>query len=438
MKSNAEVGQEFRTYGYNDEEFFIAKRAKWNTKKLIGLLLALIFLTAVWLALDQKLLFGEAWISETYDNDEWRTNEGNLHTYGAWDFEAHVWKTEFIMKNFPNYNWNPYWYLGMPLLKYYQSGFYMLNWLVVALTGLSAARSSLLLIIFSHLLATLITFIVCYKVSKRLWVSALCSTFVLSNTFISLRSYGWEPITVIFLFLYPLGLLLFLKEPLRPFRFWLVLVLGLSYISHPLLWFSLCMTMGIYLFSVAVKQKVEKNALPSHYLLQLFGVVICSLLIGALQFLPQITYEQATSGAHMGVKYLPYYQVPPNIISLIDFFFDAGNLKGPGPIIMISFFLLLIFATRHYFMKKAPAKKLHQHELISGLALVLVTMVLFYYMEYYNIFPMNFLRSIQYHRIIPEFVIAGAVLVAAFYNLTYTYKQKVIYYSLLTTFLAAS
>lgn len=429
-----------RSYGYDDAE--LVGKQDFNAWKWVPAALAVLLIAGVWLALNQKLLFGQAWLSETYDNEDWRTNEGNLHTYGAWDLEAHIWKTEYIKENFPNFLWNPYWYLGMPLLKYYQSGFYMMHLLVIKITGMETARAALMMIIISHLLAAYLTFLVCYMVSRRIWVSALCSVFVIANTFITLRSYGWEPITVIFLFLYPLGLLLFFKEPLRPFRFWLVLVLGISYLSHPLLWFSLCMTMGVYLASIAVRKNVTEEAQKSHYMIQFFGAVLCSLLIGAVQFLPQITYDQATSGAHMGVKYLPYYQVPPNIISLKDFFFDAANLKGPGPIIMISFFLLIAFGLAQYTGRKNPKashwKKLQNHELVAGLSLVLGTMVLFYYMELYNIFPMNFLRSIQYHRIIPEFIIAAAVLVAAISNLAYTYKRKVMYYSMLATFVLAS
>src|SRR6185503_5070280 len=108
--------------------------------KVVPLVLSLLFLVACWLFLTQKILLGHPaivnggldlhvndsanWLSETYDNIDWRTNEGNLQTYGAWDLEAHVWKSEFVMKNFPNIFWSPYWYLGMPLFKYYQPGFY--------------------------------------------------------------------------------------------------------------------------------------------------------------------------------------------------------------------------------------------------------------------------------------------------------------------------
>jgi len=453
-----------------------------KTRKTIGIILAILFIVGVWLALDYKLLFGQDWISPTYDNPDWRTNEGNLHTFGAWDFETHVWKTEYLMQNFPNYQWNPYWYLGMPLLKYYQSGFYFLNILVIALSGMTAAKSTLMMIIFGHLLATILTFFVCYKVSRKIFVSALCSSFVLSNTFLSLRSYGWEPITVVFLFLFPLGLYIFFKNPLKPFRFWLILLLGIAYISHPLIWFSLCMTMGLYLLSIALRKKtdnvenansavdenrlkgpdrmkdsdnpnnIEDDILTRHYILQFIGIVILSLLIGALQFIPQLTYQQVTSGAHMGVSYLPFYQVATNIISLKDFFFDAGNLKGPGPVIMIAFFLLLIFTYIHYISRsrnkgskthddtsnKTHDKKLHEDVMITGLTLTLFVMVLFYYMELYNIFPMNILRSIQYHRIIPEFVIIAAILVAALSNVVYTKKQKAIYYSMLIAFVAVS
>lgn len=427
-----------RTYGYEDTELVTA-RPRWGAGRMVALVVALLFILGVWLALNQKLLFGGAWLSETYDNEEWRTNEGNLHTFGAWDLEAHVWKTEYIMENFPNFHWNPYWYLGMPLLKYYQLGFYALHWAVIAITGFSAPRAATLLIIFSHLLAVLLTFLLCYKISRRIWVSALCSTFLLANTFVTLRSYGWEPITVVFLFLYPLGLLLFLKEPLRPFRFWMVIVLGLSYLSHPLLWFSLCMVMGLYLFAIAIRRTTDQDGANRHYIWQYIALVLCSIVLGAVQFVPQATYEQVTSGAHMGVTYLPFYQVPYNIISLKDFFFDAGNLKGPGPIIMIAAFLLAIFAVIEWRTRRSPrGRMIRDHDLITGLTFALFLMVLFYYLELHNIFPMNFLRSIQYHRIIPEFVITAAALVAALSNIAYTYRHKVIYYTMLVTFVAAS
>jgi hypothetical protein len=441
MKNNENEQNPYEKCGYNDPYLVNIKSTKWNIKKTFALILGLCLIVAVWLALDQKILFGNSWLSDTYDNPDWRTNEGNLHTFGAWDLETHIWKTEYILDNFPNFQWNPYWYLGMPLLKYYQSGFYFLNIAFMKIMSIDAARSSILLVILGHLLATFLTFLVCYKVSRRILLSALASLFVLSNTFISLRSYGWEPITVVFLFLYPLGLYLFLKEPLRPFRFWLILVLGIAYICHPLIWFSLCMFMGLYLVSIAIRKNVSKDIETRHYIWGFIGILIISLMIGAFQFIPQLTYKQVTSGAHMGVQYLPFYQVPPNIISLKDFFFDAGNLKGPGPIIMIAFFLLIIFSYLHYFSKNKDSyimKKLHNHELISGLTLVLMFMILFYYMELYNIFPMNILRSIQYHRIIPEFLITAAVLVAALSNITYTYKQKVMYYSMLIAFVAAS
>ena len=424
------------SYGYKDPELVDAPRVYASRYRWLVFILAALFIISMWLALDQKLLFGKDWMSETYDNPDWRTNEGNLHTYGAWDLEEHVWKTEFVMKNFPNFHWNPYWYLGMPLLKYYQMGFYFLHWLVISITGLTAAKAATMLLIFSHLIAVFLTFLLCYKVSKRIWVSALCSTFVLSSTFITLRSYGWEPITVVFLFLFPLGLLLFLREPLRPFRFWLVLVLGVSYISHPLLWFSLCMTMGIYLISIAIRSRHRDTAgTKGKYLWQYFMVVICSIFIGAIQSFPQLTYHQVTSGAHMGLGYLPFYQVPPNIISLRDFFFDAGNLKGPGPIILIASLLLVVFTYMSYRNRIThKLKKSHNHEMIAGLTIVLFMMVLFYYIEFYNIFPMNILRSIQYHRIIPEFIITAAVLVAALSNVMYGFRQKVFYYAMLISF----
>jgi len=417
-----------RSYGYNDQHIVSNKPGRQK----VAIAFAVLFLAGMWLALDYKLLFGADWISPTYDNPDWRTNEGELHTFGAWDIETHIWKTEYIMENFPNFHWNPYWYLGMPLLKYYQVGFYAVHALFIMLTGMSAAKSATMLVIFGHLLATLLTFFLCLKVSNRVWVSALSSSFLLANTFMSLRSYGWEPISVVFMFLYPLGLLLFLKEPLRPMRFWMVIVLGISYLAHPLIWFSLLMFMGIYLFSIAIRTDQAENARNSGYMWQYFSAAILSMLVGAVQFLPQMSYVQATSGAHMGVKYLPFYQVPFNIINLWDFFFDAGNLKGPGPVIMIAALFLVVYGlgkTRTRLMK---------NELIVGLSLTLFLMVLFYYIELYNVFPMNLLRSIQYHRIIPEFVITAAVLIAAMSNIVTTARLKAFNYAMLIGFVAAS
>lgn len=428
-----------KPYGYKDEALH-DNRPKWHFGRWLALILALAFICTVWFALNQKLLFGDEWMSQTYDHEGWKTNEGDQHTFGAWDLEAHIWKTEFILKYWPNFNWNPYWYLGMPLLKYYQSGFYVMHALVYFVTGASLAKSATLLIISSHLLATLMTFLLCYKVSRRIWVSALCSIFTLANTFITLRSYGWEPITVVFLWLFPLGLLVFLRDPLRPFRFWMLVVMVLAYLSHPLLFFSLCMTMGLYLFSIAIKKTHRhKEAGKINYIWHYFGLVFASILVGAVQFFPQGSYHQVTSGAHMGVKYLPFYQVPFNIITLKDFLFDAGNLKGPGPIIMIAFFLIIIFMLLEW-LRREPIKglSLRQNEMIWGLTFVLVMMIIFYYIEAYNIFPMNYLRSIQYHRIIPEFVTVAAVLVAALSNVAHTFRRKALYYTMLITFVLAS
>lgn len=432
-----------RKYGYNDDALVTSPKRS-NAATIIGFAVALLFITGVWLALDQKLLFGGEWMSETYDNPDWKTNEGNLHTYGAWDLETHIWKTEYILKNFPNFNWNPYWYLGMPLFKYYQPGFYVLHALTILATGLTPAKSALMLIIFGHLLATVLTFVLCYKISRRIWASALSATFVLSNTFLSLRSYGWEPITVIFLFLYPLGLLLFLKDPLRPFRLSLLVTMVVAYLAHPLLFFSLCMFMGLYLFAIAIRKDTVRDAQHKHYIWQYFALVGCCFLIGAVQFIPQMSYVQATSGAHMGIKYLPFYQVPPNIITLKDFFFDAGNLKGPGPIIMIGFFLLAFFAISElrnktpYYGRTVHRLGIKNHHIICGLTLALFMMVLFYYLEGWNIFPMNLLRSTQYHRIIPEFIITAAALVAALSTVAHSFKQKTVYYTMLIAFVMAS
>ncbi len=425
-----------RNYGSKDTQLVPKANEKIRVEHMLGILAALLFIFLVWFALDQKLLFGEDWISQTYDNTEWRTNEGNLPTYGAWDLETHIWKTQFIMENFPNYGWNPYWYLGMPLLEYYQPTFYFVHILVIMLTGLSIAKSALYLIIFGHLLAVFTTFLVCYQVSKRIFVSALCSIFVLANTFLTLRSYGWEPITVVFLFLYPLGLYFFLRDPIKPFRLTVILTLTASYISHPLIFFSLCMAMGLYLITIALRRNEQIG--HTRYLWHYFAAILVSILVGAVHFIPQMSYVQQTSGAHMGVTYLPYYHVPYNIITLKDFFFDAGNLKGPGPIIMIAGLLFLIYAFIDFKNRKKHTSYLLNHELISGLSVILFMMVLFYYLELYSIFPMNLLRSIQYHRIIPEFVITACILVAAMSNINRTTAQKIIYYSLLVSFVAIS
>src|SRR3989338_5607027 len=418
-----------RSYGYDDKLIVSQKK-----KKALPILLGLIFLTGVWLALDIKLLLGQDWLSPTYDNSAWRTNEGSLQTYGAWDLEAHIWKTEYIRDNFPHFLWNPYWYLGMPLLEYYQPTFYFINWAVSAIFAISAARAALLIIIFGHLLAAMLTFYVCYNVSKNAFVSALSSSFLLSNNFMSLRSYGWEPITVAFLFFYPLGLPYFLKEPLKPFRFSLMLILGLTYISHPLIFFALCMTIGLYLLYIAFLASSGEDSGNIRYIGAFLVLVVCSLIFGGIQFFSQIEYTQVTSGAHMGVKYLPFYQVPFNIISPQDFFFAPGDLKGPGPIVMISFLLIGVFCL----MDVRRKKSIFANELTGAFALVLLTMVMLYYFERYNIFPMNFFRSIQYHRIIPEFIIAASILVASISNLLESSLKKAIYYPLLISFALVS
>lgn len=432
------------SFGYKDKTIVSNKKVK----KIFPFIIAILIIAIVWFGLNQKLLFGGDWISQTYDNDAWKSNEGNLHTYGAWDLETHVWKSQYILDNYPNFNWNPYWYMGTPLLKYYQSGFYILNIAFKLLTGLTMARSALLIIIFAHLLATLMTFLLCYKVSKKPILSALLSLFILSINFMSLRSYGWEPITVVFLFFYPLGLLIFLKEPTKPLRFSLIITLALSYLLHPLIFFSLCMTFGLYLLSIAINEKdlSKKNNRP--YLLNYFILVFISLLLSAVQFLPQLSYNQVTSGAHMGVKYIPFYHVEFNILPLYQFLFDAGNLDGPGFIILVAAVILLSFwliernlkrKNKSLFNKWRENKKtLMSNDLVRGFAFVLAIMVLFYYFERFNIFPMNIFRSVQYHRIIPEFVIAASVLVAAISNTLNTEKKKIFYYATIIAFVIAS
>jgi hypothetical protein len=423
-------------YGYLDN----TQNEKPFQWRIIPLLLALIFIVGCWMVLDQKLLFGDNWLSETYDNINWRTNEGNLQTYGAWDIEAHVWKSEFIMKYWPNVLWNPYWYLGMPLFKYYQAGFYVVHIAVIKLFNMDPGKAANMIVIFGHLLATLMTFFLCLRISRRYWVSALCAFFLLANTFISLRSYGWEPITVVFLFLYPLGLLVFLRQPLRPFRFWMVISLAIAYIMHPLIWFSLCMTIGLYLFSLAISSSHRKDrSIAEHNVMTQYVVlVLCSLLLGGFQSVPQFTYDQATSGAHLGVKYLPFYHVPSNVITMKDFFFDYSNLKGPGPIVMLAMLFLFVFtAVRlhdRYTEKRKPKVTMYENALIRGFALTIFVMVLFYYLETWNVFPMNFIRSVQYHRIIPEFIIASAALIAALSTLVVTRRAKIFYYGTLISF----
>lgn len=427
-------------YGYNDPQIVDQSR-KWTAWRVIGLIVAILFILGLWLALDIKLLTGESWLSPTYDNPDWRTNEGNLHTFGMWDLESHIWKSEYIVENFPHFQWNPYWYLGMPLLKYYQLSFYALHILFSMALGVNLARGAILLIIFAHLAATLLTFLLCYKISRKIWVSALAASFLLSNTFISLRSYGWEPITIVWFFLFPLTLLVFLREPLRPFRLSLILLLGLSYLSHPLIWFSLLMTMGLYLFSIVIRRDEDPIAKNRHYIWHYVGLTFSSILVGAIQFLPQFSYHQATSGAHMGVTYLPFYHVATNVISLKDFLFDAGNLKGPGPVVMIAFFLVILYGIyrwRHRAKSSRNKTNILGDEMILGLLLVLVMMVLFYYLELFNIFPMNVLRSIQYHRIIPEFIVVAAALIATLSNRMTQRGYKITFYAMLIAFVIAS
>ncbi|HIH23591.1 TPA: hypothetical protein HA251_01010, partial [Candidatus Woesearchaeota archaeon] len=440
---------------------------------------------------------------------DWRTNEGNLQTYGAWDLEAHIWKSEFIMENWPHVTWNPYWYLGMPVFKYYQVGFYAAHIAVIKLFGLDPARAANMLIIFGHLAAVLATFLLCLRISRRYLVSALVAFFLLANTFISLRSYGWEPITVVFLALYPIGLLVFLREPLRPMRFWMVITLTASYITHPLIWFSLCMTIGIYLLTLSVSTskstgaggdignnnnvgnsnnasnntRNDRNSISKHHVFTQFCVlVLFSLLLGGFQSVNQFSYQQVTSGAHMGVKYLPLYHVPNNIITVKDFFFDYGNLKGPGPIVMLALIFLIVFTAHRIHERSKRSKEsakirakmqrranlqeqrketsrggaammqdpmeqdlehtgrkstiptLYENAIIRGFAVTLLIMVLFYYFELFDIFPMNIIRSIQYHRIIPEFIIASACLIAAISTQLRSRRLRVFYYISLASF----
>lgn len=412
--------------------------AKNKNKLIVGrkiaIIFAIIFLVLLIFFLDYKLILGKNWISETYDTSSWRTNEGDLKTNGAWDFEAHAWKAGYIVKYFPSYNWNPFWYLGMPLVKYYQNAFYILAGILIFI-GLNAGRAVILLVIAGHAAAVILTFFLCYKATKKTLVSSLCSFFLIASPFITIRSYGWEPISIVFIFLYPLALFIFLKNPLNSFRFWMIIVLAISYLCHPLIFFSTVMTMGLYLLSIALRNsKISPDIKHQKYFLKYFAAVIVAVLIGAVQFLPQLAYSQVTSGAHMGVSYLPMYQVPFNIIPIQNFLFEAGNLKGPGLIIIITMFFSLFFFLKDY--KKT--KRIFNEPVLTGFIFVLFMMILFYYFEYFNIFPMNFFSSVQYHRIIPEFIIAASVVVASFSNILKTRWEKNIYYTVLIAFALGS
>jgi hypothetical protein len=422
--------------GYDDVRAVSNTPARFLTLKVI---LALLFLIGIWFFLNFKIITGEDWISESYDGSAWRTNEGDLQTNGAWDLESHVWKTEYVLKHFPNMHWSPDWYMGMPLFKYYQNAFYVLNVLGVLITGLSAAKIATWLILLGHLFTVLLTFLLCYKMSRRVLIPTLASLFLLSSTFISLRSYGWEPISIVFMFLYPLTLLFFFRQPQRPLRLSVTLLMAITYLSHPLIFFCNAMTMGLYLISLSVRKSSEKSSGERHYIWQFLLMIVLSLLIGSVQFLPQLTYSQVTSGAHMGVSYIPQYHVPYNIITPLDFLFDAGNLKGPSFSVLVALSIAGIFA---FINRKGRldsiTKKISDNRLASGLLFVLAVMIIFYYFELWNIFPMNILRSIQYHRIIPEFIIISALVVSSLSNTANTYAKKAILYTILVAFSLSS
>lgn len=140
----------------------------------------------------------------------------------------------------------------------------------------------------------------------------------------------------------------------------------------------------------------------------------------------------------MGVSYIPFYHVPFNVISPITFFFSAGDLKGPGLIIMVAFSLLIVFGLINRRRELPKKKSLFGNELVAGFIFILAMMVAFYYLELYNIFPMNIFRSIQYHRIIPEFIVAAAVLISALGNTIHNEVQEKLYYGILIVFVLAS
>ncbi len=429
-------------FGYLDENQR-ASKFKW---RIVPLLLCLLFLSGSWFFLTEKIIFGDNYISETYDHVGWRTNEGETPTHGAWDLEAHIWKSEYILEHWPHVLWNPYWYLGMPLFKYYQAGFYVVHVGVIKIFGLHPAYAANMIIIVGLLLAVFATFLLCLRISGRYILSAMLSFFLLSNTFLTLRSFGWEPITVVFLWLFPLSLLVFLRQPLRPFRIWMIVVLTASYLAHPLIWFALCMTLGLYLFVISVSASRARTQGIAHHnvLTQYVALVISSLLLGGFQSAAQFTYSQVTSGAHMGVSYLPFYHVMHNVLPVSEFFFSFGNLRGPGPIVLLAFILLFVLVALAVKRPKSnstadSSTPLVVHYAMSfALSVVLVVMVVFYYFAALNIFPMNILSSVQYHRMIPEFMIISAALIASLYTLARTRAIKILYYGAIVACLLAS
>jgi len=426
-------------YGYLDDNQ--AQRPfRW---KIIPLVLCVLFLCGGWFFLNEKIIFGENWISETYDHVGWRTNEGGTQTHGAWDLEAHIWKSEFVIEHWPHVLWNPYWYLGMPLFKYYQVGFYAVHIAVIQLFDLHPAYAANIIVIVGLLLATLAMFLLCLRISRNYLLSAMLSFFLLANTFLTLRSYGWEPITVVFLWLFPVSLLVFLRQPLRPFRVWMIIALTLSYLAHPLIWFALCMTMGIYLFAILISASRHTGERIEHHspLTQYVVLVLSSLLLGGFQSVAQFTYHQVTSGAHMGVSYLPFYHIMHNVLPFKDFFFSFGNLRGPGPVVLLAFILLFVIVALAYAQsqnRRSSTPLVRNYAMIIGFSSVTIVMVSFYFMGAFNLFPMNILGSVQYHRMIPEFIILSAGLIASLYVLVRSRIAKVLYYGSIVVCMVAA
>lgn len=413
-----------KKYSYSDPIFINLKGSRW-----FYFILGILVIILAWFFLNYKFLFGGNWISETYENVNWRTNEDNLQTHGAWDFEAHVWKSEYIMKNFPHFQWNPYWYMGSPLIKYYQPMFYFVNILVTLITKINLAKSALLVVIFGQLLAAIFLFILSYKFSRSIIAATILPISLIGSYFITLRSYGWEPISIAFMFLFPLALLIYFKEPLRPLRFSMAIILTISYLAHPLIFFSVAMVMGLYIFSISIEKRSEIIGYNNVYI-QYFAIIFIGLMIGAVQFFPQLSYKQVTSGAHMGVKYIPFYHVQYNVITLKDFFFGSTNLKGPGPIVLAAIIMIIFFALTDN--KRFLKKDIFKNSIIRSLMFILFVMILFYYLEEFNIFPMNVLSGIQYHRIIPEIIIVSALVIASLSNIITKPNQKIFYYSVLS------
>jgi hypothetical protein len=201
------------------------------------------------------------------------------------DSFAHLTRTNWILKNFPQINWNPFWDSGTPFWTWTYP--LLTSFLPVALVKfltLSVAKGMVLGTVIYVMLGVLALYATLRLISRSLWVAVfVCVLVVTTPAFWSWWGHGGNYIRIwgtTFYFWALFFLAWYLKKPTRGRFFWLVLATSLALGSHLLNTGLVVLTFGAWLFWVSPGWK-RKIWVP-------FKVLGTAFLLTAYWYLPML------------------------------------------------------------------------------------------------------------------------------------------------------